>query len=1107
MTKILAIDDLKVNLTDLKYKMKFIFPDIQLLFATRPEQGFEMAVTENPDVIILDIMMPQIDGYEVCRQLKKDCRTEDIPVIFLTALDNNREHRIKAIEAGGDAFLSRPADDIELKVQISAMLKIRALNLKKQEEKHQLEQLVEKQTHKLKAELEKRKEIEIQLREKEEKYRELIEGSPDIIYIFSSKYGMTFGTKKMSHTLGFSQKSFEEDPFLWLKLVHPDDKELVEKIADKNFKKTGFDIEYRIKDSDNNWHWLRDRSIKRHITNDEVIIQGIATDITKRKLAEKQLQEHEKEQKRITQNIPGVVYQLKKLPDGTTDFTFLGSKSIDEIDLTEEQIRKNPDLFYKSLHPEDLMELIQARNTAIKNNQPFQNDVRFINPDKSIIWLRINAIPETLDDGTALVTGIVTNISENKRAEQKILESEERYRLLVTQMEQGLAVHEGIFDKTGQLADYRFIDFNESFEKLTGLKRNKTIGKTLLQVLPDSEPFWIEKYGNLLKTGEALHFEEYARGFGKYFEVMAYKIRQNQFATVVTDITEKKRDFKELCLHNQRQEALLKIFRYNSSDIKELLDFTLQQAINLSESKNGILFLYNEKENQVSVGSFSNRIQKNGTNLNSVLHLDETGVWGEAAKQRKSIIVNNFRNPENTYQCLSNHNHPPKNILSIPVLVKNEIKAIIGVSDKNEDYTEKDIMQISLLIEAAWTVIERHQHIEELKAAKEKAEESDRLKSAFLANMSHEIRTPMNGIMGFAELLKDQQLTKDEQESYLAIIEKSGERMLNTLNDLIDISRIESNLVEVHLAEFNINDQISYLYHFFQLEAKNKGLQLSYSYFLSDERALIISDKDKVNAILMNLIKNSLKYTQKGHIEFGYLINGNFIEFYVKDTGVGVPKARQEAIFERFVQADISISRPYEGVGLGLSIAKAYIEMLGGKIGLESEENKGSHFFFQIPYKTNSSYPPKNKIPERNGKHSDNILKELTILVAEDDETGKTYLQHVLNGKCKKVMFARNGLEAVECYKKNCDINLVLMDMKMPEMDGYSATRIIKQINRRAVVIGQSAFALPGDKEKSFDAGCDGYLTKPLEKEQLFSTIRKIFNKNQPEKKHRVNTL
>lgn len=239
----------------------------------------------------------------------------------------------------------------------------------------------------------------------------------------------------------------------------------------------------------------------------------------------------------------------------------------------------------------------------------------------------------------------------------------------------------------------------------------------------------------------------------------------------------------------------------------------------------------------------------------------------------------------------------------------------------------------------------------ELNRLKEKAEESDRLKSAFLANMSHEIRTPMNGILGLAELLKEPKLTGDEQQLYLDLIKESGARMLNIIKDIIDISRIEADQVKVFMSEVNINEQTEYLYNFFKPETDKKGIELLLHNGLSSNEANISTDKEKFNAILTNLVKNAIKYTNQGTIEFGYTLQEDFLQFYVKDTGIGIEKSRQNAIFERFVQADIGDRYALEGAGIGLSIAKAYVEMLGGQIWLESKKNKGSSFYFKIPHK------------------------------------------------------------------------------------------------------------------------------------------------------------
>jgi len=251
---------------------------------------------------------------------------------------------------------------------------------------------------------------------------------------------------------------------------------------------------------------------------------------------------------------------------------------------------------------------------------------------------------------------------------------------------------------------------------------------------------------------------------------------------------------------------------------------------------------------------------------------------------------------------------------------------------------------------------DRKQIMADLVTAKEHAEQSERLKSAFLANMSHEIRTPMNGILGFAELLELPDLTGEEQQEYIRIIQNSGKRMLNIVNDIIDISKIESGVMKVKIGESNLNNQMANVYNILKHEAEAKHLMFSYVNEFALNNAYIKSDKEKVYSILTNLVKNAIKYTDAGAIEFGYSLKSGTMEkasellFYVKDTGVGIPKERQVAIFERFIQADIADVHAREGAGLGLSITKAYVEMLGGKIWVESEEGKGSTFYFTIPY-------------------------------------------------------------------------------------------------------------------------------------------------------------
>jgi PAS domain S-box-containing protein len=387
---------------------------------------------------------------------------------------------------------------------------------------------------------------------------------------------------------------------------------------------------------------------------------------------------------------------------------------------------------------------------------------------------------------------------------------------------------------------------------------------------------------------------------------------------------------------------------------------------------------------------------------------------------------------------------------------------------------------------------------ERLKKAKEKAEEADRLKSAFLANMSHEIRTPMNGILGFTDLLKTLKLKGEEQQKYIAIIEKSGTRMLNIINDIISISKIESQQIEVSLWETNINEQIESVYQFFKLEAERKKLQLSFKNALPGNEAVIKTDSEKLYAVLTNLVKNAIKFTPAGTIELGYEVKGDFFKFYVKDSGTGIPDEQKTIIFKRFRQGSESFKRIYEGAGLGLSISKAYVEMLGGKIWVENNAGKngnpsGSVFFFTIPAnpvkKTNRA--PRVGQPDNS---ANNETMKLKILIVEDDKTSEILIVKMVEEFAGEILKAANGVEAVESCRKNPDIDLVLMDINMPVMDGYEATREIREFNKDVVIIAQTAYALFGDKEKSIEAGCNNYISKPISRVHLRNMVTNYFS-------------
>jgi PAS domain S-box-containing protein len=369
----------------------------------------------------------------------------------------------------------------------------------------------------------------------------------------------------------------------------------------------------------------------------------------------------------------------------------------------------------------------------------------------------------------------------------------------------------------------------------------------------------------------------------------------------------------------------------------------------------------------------------------------------------------------------------------------------------------------------------------ELEAAKNKAEESDRLKTAFLANLSHEIRTPMNGILGFAELLKSENNTAASQKEYINIIEQSGQRMLRLIGDLVDISKIEAGLVEINNEATELHQLLQKLHNFFKPAAEHKSIQLQYIKN-ADKNLIINLDSIKLEQILTNLINNALKFTQAGSIQFGYEIIGGSLQFWVKDTGRGIPAELHEVIFERFRQADNTYLRGEEGSGLGLAICRAYVELMGGRIWVESEPAKGSEFRFDLPF---SEVRPKKDMKDH-AKDASHNLKDVSLMIAEDDETSFSFLYELLKSSKAKIIRASNGKEALQMLEENPGIQLILMDLKMPVMDGIEATCEIRKHNLLIPIIAQTAYASDPDKQRAIAAGCNDFITKPINRDLLF---------------------
>ncbi len=383
---------------------------------------------------------------------------------------------------------------------------------------------------------------------------------------------------------------------------------------------------------------------------------------------------------------------------------------------------------------------------------------------------------------------------------------------------------------------------------------------------------------------------------------------------------------------------------------------------------------------------------------------------------------------------------------------------------------------------------------EEIKRAKEKAEESDRLKTAFLANMSHEIRTPMNAIVGLSRLLVDTSISLEERKSFTNIINDNSQVLLKLIEDIIDVSKIEAGQISIIKSECQINKLLDEILETFKNQVETQGNRntvLSVHKGFDNDNTTIITDPHRLRQILVNLIGNSCKFTRKGSVEFGYEPErGGKLRFFVKDTGIGISKEKTKVIFNRFRQGEDSSKRNFGGAGLGLTISKSLVEMLGGEIWVESSQGIGTTFYFNIPCLHSESGEPSRKIVQiSRGKKL--VLKDKTIVVAEDIEANFRLIEALLKKTHALVLWARDGEETLEICRKNKKIDLVLLDINMPQVNGYDVLVEIKKMNPSIPVIMQTAYAMPGEKERFVSAGCDGYLTKPINTEEMFNSIRK----------------
>lgn len=645
--------------------------------------------------------------------------------------------------------------------------------------------------------------------------------------------------------------------------------------------------------------------------------------------------------------------------------------------------------------------------------------------------------------------------SEIERLNKALTETEERYHLVFLRNPQPMMIYE--------LETLFIIDVNEACINQYGYTREEFLKMTVVDIRPKDD---VDKFLKHIKSpthsdvsGVWKHVKK--NGEIMYVNIVSHDISYNdQHArhVMVTDITSIKvaKDAlnESVTAKKKAEQQVLLLNQSIEQSPVGILVADYEGKAEFCNTRFSQLTGYSQSEVLGSVSKILTHYSDNTDSSNQVWNVLLSGkLWkGEFEDTRK------------------NGEHYWANVAISPI-VDND-GSIVHFVMVFEDVTESKLM------------------LEELMKAKVKAEESDRLKTAFLANLSHEIRTPMNGILGFMELLRMQGLSIDLREEYINYVRLSGERLLNTINDIIDISKIESGAIIISESVVDVNDIVRNQYDLFRAEAEIKGLDFKLEGF-SNSLSVII-DRKKLESILSNLLRNAVKFTSRGYIHLSYWHEDGKLVFKVSDSGIGIASDRILNIFDRFVQADFSFTRTHEGLGLGLAISKAYADMMGGNINVQSQPDEGSTFILTLPYKL-----VKDTILEKEPtvEKVTTSINEITILVAEDDEVSYSYLKAIIKKTGIKMIRVTDGQDAVDACMSNPSLSVVFMDIKMPSMDGYEATRQIRKFNTSIPIIALTAFAFSNDREKAILSGCNDYISKPVKKELFLEIINNYSKK------------
>jgi PAS domain S-box-containing protein len=926
-----------------------------------------------------------------------------------------------------------------------------------------------------------KKKIEVALKKNESRFRALIYNAPDGIVLLQKNSAFSYMSPSVSRILGYGSEDAGINPDT---ITHPDDLPAVHEEINKIMNTPGkvTTIKYRLMHKKGDWRWLE--STITNLLHDPAI-EALVFNF--RDITEQINHEEEQQNSAIALSESETRYRLliETMNDGvmqvnnSDQILFVNQRICEIFGYRQEELLGKTG--HKTIIHKDDQELIKEKNRRRQKSITEHYEVRGIKKSGELIWVSISASPTfDLHGNVTGSVGVLRDITDRKNSEIALKESEAKYRTLFE------SANDAIFLMQGDT----FVDCNARTEIMFRCRRNEILNRKPFEFSPVLQP------NGRNSTEEALKRINAARnGSSQFFEwqhkaldgtLFDAEVALNQVVlqgrtmlqAIVRDITSRKR--AELTIRVQYKIAHAMV---TASTLEELFE-TVRAELNLLINSTNFYIVFYDPQS----GMLTSPFEKDEKD-NIPMWPAENSITGLVVKHAKPLLLNKQEIKKLADEGkISLRGSRAEAWLGVPMRIGQKVLGAIVVQCYNDPnaYNQSSVEVLELIANQVSLYIEKKQHEEDLLIAKEKAEESDRLKTAFLNNMSHEIRTPLNGVLGFVTLLTDPASTSEEREYFARIINQSSNQLLAIINDIINISTIEAGQEKLMETETDVNEVLQFVFDQTKTKVDAERVMINYRSHIAEEPAIIKTDKTKLIQILSNLIGNAVKFTHKGIIEIECRQQDGFILFTVEDSGIGIAPEFHELIFERFRQASSGRSREYGGNGLGLAISKAYVELMGGQIWVESEPGQGAKFHFTITYK-----PLKQSVaePESTLTHAEKTAGNRTILYAEDDYSNFILVDILLQSANYKVIHVNNGQEAIEECRRNQSIDLVLMDLKMPAIDGFDATRIIKSIRPELPVIAITALALSGDREKAINAGCNEYISKPLKKEMLLKTI------------------